>query len=151
MSISISAANIKLFAVLSGLLGSISVAANIHPVLTLIFAVLYLFVIPAHWIQGYLQTTFVGLDLRGKTIFLFPIIVPLMIVLAIPFWALNNEFSQTIFQWTTIVLVTSILAETVLVVSFARLVIIPIDFTNLRNLFLGLLGLALGLLLAWLL
>ena len=151
MNFSISATNIKILASVIGVLGIISVVAGFHPLLTTAFSVTYFFAFPALQIQDYLQTKFVGLELRGKTLFLFPIIMPVLIVLVIPFWAYNNNSSQIIFEWTTIILVTTIAVESVLVVRFARPVNVQITSNILQNLFLAFVGLIFGLLLAWLL
>jgi hypothetical protein len=151
MNFSISSVNIRILALVIGILGIVAVVANFHPLLTTTFAAVYFFAVPAFQIQEYLQKKFVGLELRGKTIFLFPIVLPLLIVLAVPFWAYNNDSSQVIFRWTTIIMVMAIVVETVLAVIFTRQVNVRITFNNLQDLFWGCVGLIFGLLLAWLL
>lgn len=148
MKYSTSSGATKVLVPILGVIGLISVIAKIHPVSTTIFALIYCFIFPSLWIRNYLQTKFVGLEIRGKTIFLFPIVLPLLIMIAIPFWVLNNQFPEMTFEWTIFILAMIIFVESVFMLEFDKLIDIQLTAAHLRNIFLGLIGLICGLLIA---
>ena len=130
------------------LISIVLLIADLHPLIKFGITFFYCFLIPASLIEDYLQTKFVGLQIRGKSIFLTPAFLPIWIIVSIPFWAYEREFTSPAFDWVAFILMIMILIGSLIALQSARLLNIKITSKHLMNSVLFAAGLIIGLILA---
>jgi hypothetical protein len=150
MSFSIPPTVMKILVITLGVISTVGIIFNSDQIFILVVLFIYIFLIPAHLIERYLQNTFVGLQLRGRAMFFIPIMLPFMIVISTPFWGYSLQNIGISFDWETLILISAIIINSFLLIRNFKSLTIQLISQPLGYLFIWLFGSIFGFLFAWL-
>lgn len=121
---------------------------NVHPIVTSIIVLFYCFFIPAVYINGLLQRRFVGLGIYKMSPFFTPAVLPLLILVSMPFWLLTYEFRNPILNWVSILIIIIIVLDVIYIFRTSRLIRVTITGNQVVNFTLFLVCFISGILIA---
>ena len=118
---------------------------DVHPLVTSIIVLFYCFFIPAVYIKELLQRRFVGLGISKMSPFFTPVVIPLLILVSMPFWLLSYESPNSILNWVSILIIIIIVLDVIYIFSKSELIWVTITGNQLVNFILFFISFIIGI------